>query len=149
MTSISVPKEAKTILKSFSIRLEVKHFWLSITRSMEIILFFLEWLNQYLLRSLFNSNVTGVYPEGMRSPGAHWYQNISVSLNIIDKMPRRSSKSWEKKIYYNYTGTMLILIVREVIFHPGKTHNRRFRGVFRGSKTFLIPKLSWAHAGQF
>ncbi len=35
----------------------------------------------------------------------------------------------------------LILIVREVIFYAGKTHNRRFRGVFRGGQDFFDPQI--------
>jgi len=52
------------------------------------------------------------------------------------------------KHYVSYVSLMslmslnvpLILIVREVIFfYAGKTHNRPFRGVFRGGQDFFDP----------
>jgi hypothetical protein len=76
---------------------------------------------------------------------------VLLSLNINDKMPRRSPKSREKKIYYfSYSGTLLILIAWEVIIYAGKTHNRRFRGVFRGGQDFFLPpNCPERSAGQF
>ncbi len=34
-------------------------------------------------------------------------------------------------------------------FYAGKTHDRPLRGVFRGSRDFFTPKLSWAQWGVF
>jgi hypothetical protein len=39
---------------------------------------------------------------------------------------------------------------REIVFYAGKTHNRPFRGVFRGGKDFVTHKLSnFLRGGQF
>jgi hypothetical protein len=44
----------------------------------------------------------------------------------------------ERKLTIN---ARLILIVREVIFYAGETHNWRFRRVFRGGQDFFEPQM--------
>jgi hypothetical protein len=58
----------------------------------------------------------------------------------------RRTHSKEKRKHVEYTQKDFIslstadLIVREVIFYAGKTHYRRFQGVFRRGQDFFKPR---------
>jgi hypothetical protein len=72
----------------------------------------------------------------------------SLSRRIFDQIPKKlgfkslywvrmGKKTSHATVFFN---APLILIVREVIFHAGKTQNRRLQGFIEGA--FLTPKLS-------